>query len=57
MLLNDVAHGQQVSKKVIVRGKKPFKITSVACDVDVTELVDGTLGVHVMIPKGTFGAR
>jgi len=32
VLLSDVAHGQQVSKKVIVRGKKPFKITNIACD-------------------------
>ena len=31
-----------------------YMLTSVACDVDVTELVDGTLGVHVMIPKGIF---
>ena len=29
LLLGDVYHGQQVSKKVIVRGKKPFKIVSV----------------------------
>jgi acetamidase/formamidase len=31
-----------------------YMLTSVACDVDVTELVDGTLGVHVMIPKNIF---
>ena len=31
-----------------------YMLTSVACDVDVTELVDGTLGVHVMIPKKIF---
>jgi acetamidase/formamidase len=31
-----------------------YMLTSVACDVDVTELVDGTLGVHVMIPKHIF---
>jgi acetamidase/formamidase len=31
-----------------------YMLTSVACDVDVTELVDGTLGVHVMIPKRIF---
>jgi hypothetical protein len=30
--LGDVAQGQQVSRKVIVRGKKPFKILSVHCD-------------------------
>jgi acetamidase/formamidase len=28
-----------------------YMLTSVACDVDVTELVDGNVGVHVMIPK------
>jgi acetamidase/formamidase len=26
----------------------------VACDVAVTELVDGNVGVHVMIPKSIF---
>ena len=31
-----------------------YMLTSVSCDVDVTELVDGTLGVHVMIPKSVF---
>jgi acetamidase/formamidase len=31
-----------------------YMLTSVACDVDITELVDGTVGVHVMIPKGIF---
>jgi hypothetical protein len=34
VLLGDVARGQQVSKKVIVRGKKPFRIVSVECDED-----------------------
>jgi acetamidase/formamidase len=28
---------------------------SVACDVRVTELVDGNVGVHVMIPKSIMG--
>ena len=32
LLLGDVTQGQQVSKKIIVRGKKPFKIVSVQCD-------------------------
>jgi acetamidase/formamidase len=31
-----------------------YMLVSTACDVDVTELVDGTLGVHVMIPKNIF---
>ena len=34
LVLGDVALGQQVSKKVIVRGKKPFKIVSVDCPED-----------------------
>jgi hypothetical protein len=34
LVLGDVAKGQQVSKKVIVRGKKPFKIVSVECPDD-----------------------
>ena len=31
-----------------------YMLASVACDVAVTQLVDGTLGVHVMIPKAIF---
>jgi acetamidase/formamidase len=31
-----------------------YMLTSVAGDVDVTELVDGSVGVHVMLPKSTF---
>ncbi|MEO6864276.1 MAG: acetamidase/formamidase family protein [Gemmatimonadaceae bacterium] len=34
-----------------------YMLTSVACDVDVTQLVDGNVGVHVMIPKSIFTAR
>jgi acetamidase/formamidase len=34
-----------------------YMLTSVACDVDVTQLVDGTVGVHVMIPKSIFTTR
>ena len=34
-----------------------YMLTSVACDVAVTQLVDGTLGVHVMIPKQIFAGR
>jgi hypothetical protein len=32
VLLDDVQLGQQTSKKIIVRGKMPFKIVSIACD-------------------------
>jgi acetamidase/formamidase len=31
-----------------------YMLLSVSSDVDVTELVDGTKGVHVMIPKAIF---
>ena len=31
-----------------------YMLVSVSSDVDITELVDGTLGVHVMIPKVIF---
>lgn len=32
-----------------------YRLVSVACDVVVTELVDGNVGVHVMIPKAIIG--
>jgi acetamidase/formamidase len=31
-----------------------YMLTSVACDMDVTEVVDGNDGVHVMCPKSIF---
>lgn len=31
-----------------------YQLVSVACDVDVTQLVDGNVGAHVMIPKAIF---
>jgi acetamidase/formamidase len=31
-----------------------YMLTSVACDVSITELVDGNVGAHVMIPKAIF---
>ncbi len=31
-----------------------YMLTSVAGDVDVTEIVDHNKGVHVMMPKGIF---
>jgi hypothetical protein len=34
LMLGNVVRGEQVSKKVIVRGKKPFKIVSVECPED-----------------------
>jgi acetamidase/formamidase len=29
-------------------------LCSVAADVDITQLVDGNVGVHVMLPKSIF---
>jgi acetamidase/formamidase len=34
-----------------------YQLLSVSSDVDVTQLVDGTVGVHVMIPKSIFTGR
>jgi acetamidase/formamidase len=31
-----------------------YQLVSVSSDVDITQLVDGTVGVHVMIPKRIF---
>lgn len=31
-----------------------YMLVSVAGDVDITELVDGNVGVHVLVPKGIF---
>jgi len=34
-----------------------YMLTSVAADVNITQLVDGNKGVHAMIPKAIFTAR
>jgi acetamidase/formamidase len=42
---------------VDVKGMKredAYQLVSVSSDVDITQLVDGTVGVHVMIPKRIF---
>ena len=31
-----------------------YMLTSVAADVNITQLVDGNKGVHVMLPKNIF---
>ncbi len=33
---------------------KAYQLTSIAADVAVTQLVDGTMGVHVKLPKSIF---
>jgi acetamidase/formamidase len=34
-----------------------YMLCSVAADVDITELVDGNVGVHVMLPKNIFTGK
>lgn len=34
-----------------------YMLVSTACDVRITQLVDGTMGAHVMIPKALFTRR
>jgi acetamidase/formamidase len=33
-----------------------YQLTSIAGDVAITQLVDGTMGVHVKMPKNIFTA-
>ena len=42
-----------VSEKHLSR-EDAYALTSVAIDVDITQLVDGKVGVHAMCPKGIF---
>ncbi|MHB1700033.1 MAG: acetamidase/formamidase family protein [Acidobacteriaceae bacterium] len=34
-----------------------YALASVACDVDITELVDGNVGVHTMCPRAIFTGK
>jgi len=48
---------QAIELLVQVKGMKredAYQLVSVSSDVDITQLVDGTVGVHVMIPKNIF---
>ena len=36
--------------------EEAYMLASVSCDVSVTQLVDGNVGAHVMIPKAVFTA-
>jgi acetamidase/formamidase len=52
-----IAVRQAIELLVQVKGmsrEDAYQLVSVAGDVDITELVDGTVGVHVMIPKAIF---
>jgi acetamidase/formamidase len=42
-----------VNEKHLTRDEA-YMLTSVAGDVNITQLVDGPMGVHVMLPKGIF---
>lgn len=42
-----------VSEKHLTRDDA-YMLISVAGDVDITELVDGNKGVHVLVPKAIF---
>jgi acetamidase/formamidase len=42
-----------VSEKHLSRDDA-YMLTSVAVDVDITQLVDGNVGVHAICPKGIF---
>ncbi len=45
-----------VSEKRLSRDDA-YALTSVAVDVDITQLVDGKVGVHTLCPKSIFVAR
>ena len=42
-----------VDEKHLTRDEA-YMLTSVAVDVDITQLVDGNVGVHAMCPKSLF---
>ena len=55
-----VVQRQAIELLVQVKGmtrEDAYQLISVSCDVDVTQLVDGPYGVHVMIPKAIFAAK
>jgi acetamidase/formamidase len=43
-----------VAEKSMTR-EDAYMLASVSCDVRITQLVDGNVGAHVMIPKSIFG--
>lgn len=54
-----IAVRQAIELLVQVKGmsrEDAYQLVSVSSDVDITQLVDGTVGVHVMIPKSIFVA-
>jgi acetamidase/formamidase len=45
-----------VSEKHLSR-EDAYALTSVAVDVDITQLVDGKVGVHAVCPKNIFDRK
>jgi acetamidase/formamidase len=43
-------------KEMKLSREDAYALTSVGIDLEITQLVDGTRGVHAMIPKSLFGA-
>ena len=55
-----IAVRQAIDFLVTARGlsrEDAYMLVSVACDVSITQLVDGNVGAHVMIPKAIFKRR
>jgi acetamidase/formamidase len=48
---------EQMSDHPRLTREEAYALISVACDVDITQLVDGNKGVHTMCPKSLFTAR
>ena len=45
---------EQMTDHPRITREEAYSLISVACDVDITELVDGNKGVHTMCPKSLF---
>ena len=48
--------GYLMDEKKLTRADA-YMLTSVAVDVNITQLVDGNVGVHAMLPKNIFAAK
>ena len=48
---------EQMSDHPRLTREEAYALISVACDVDITQLVDGNKGVHTMCPKSLFTPR
>jgi acetamidase/formamidase len=52
-----IAVREAIALLMSVRGMSKddaYMLVSTGCDLAITQLVDGTIGVHVMIPKALF---